>query len=119
MAEKTTIKPIVKKKSEGTSIEVYLSVYKYKGTPVSVVGIKNEQTNVSHDIAVANIPADGWFGIVSFVKTMSRVTNEVRNGLINEILNNKGIVSFPVLPAVEQRDYADLNHEIIKKFIEV
>lgn len=118
MAEKTTT--VAKKKaSTGTSVEIYLSVYKYKDNPVSVIGIKDDQTQLSHDIDVSKIPADGWFGIVSTVKTMPRMTDEVRNGLINEILSNNGIVKFPVLPAAEQRDYADLKHEIIKKVIEV
>lgn len=116
MAEKST----AKRKVQGDNVEVILSVYWYKEKPVSVIGIKNEKTKVGHDISKSAIPADGWFGVASYVKSMPRIIDEVRSGLINNILSEfSSEVQFPVLEAVELPDYAELKHTIVKKIIEI
>lgn len=114
--DKTKRKPQV---AQADKMEVLLSVYRYNGKPVSVIGIKSEKTQVGHDISKASLPADGWFGVASYIKTMPRILDEVRSGLINNILSGGQAVQFPVLQAVELPDYADLKHTIVKKLIEV
>lgn len=120
MAEKIKRKGQVDKMEiQVDKMEVLLSVYRYNDKPVSVIGIKSEKTQVRHDIPKASIPADGWFGVASYIKTMPRILDEVRSGLINNILSGGHEVQFPVLQAAELPDYADLKHTLERKFIEL
>ncbi len=112
-AEKT------KRKVQVNKVEILLSVYCYKDKPVSVIGIKNTKTHVGHDISKTSLPADGWFGVASYIKTMPRMLDEVRSDLINKILSNENKVHFPILQVADLPDYADLKHTIVKKLIEV
>jgi len=114
MAVKTTTK-----KPTTTKVEVLLSIYWYKDKPISVVGIKNENTKVGHDIPKTSIPGDGWFGIATHVKIMSGILDETRVGLINNILSEDLEVKFPVRAAIELPNSAELKHTIVKKHIEV
>lgn len=99
--------------------EVMLSVYWYKDKPISVIGIKNENMKVGHDISKSAIPEEAWFGVASSIKKMSRMTESTRSTLINNILSDELKVKFPVAAAIELFDYAGLTHTIVKKQIEV
>lgn len=100
------------------SAEVILSVYWYNGKPISVVGIKNSKTQVSHDISKSAIPEEAWFGVASTVKKISRMTDETRTTLINSILSDEPKVKFPLAEAGDLFNYAGLTHTIVKKRIE-
>lgn len=121
MAVKTTkLKDGTTKLKDGaTEVIVILSVYWYNGKPVSVVGIKDSKTQVSHDISKSAIPEEAWFGVASTVKKISRMTDETRSSLINNILSDEPKVKFPIAEAGDLFDYAGLTHTIVKKIIEV
>ena len=50
MASKSSNKPTPLPRIKTTKVEVILSIYWYKDKPVSVIGIKNGNTKVGHDI---------------------------------------------------------------------
>lgn len=117
MAGKTKVKGITSP-PVGTA-EVILSVYWYNDKPISVIGIKNGNTKVGHEISKFAIPEEAWFGVASTVKKISRMTEETRSSLINNILSDELKVKFPVAAAIDLFDYAGLTHTIVKKLIEV
>ncbi len=119
MASKSSNKPTPLPRIKTTKVEVILSIYWYKDKPVSVIGIKNGNTKVGHDISKSAVPEEAWFGVASTVKKMSRMTDETRSTLINNILSDELKVKFPIAEAADLFDYAGLTHTIVKKKIEV
>lgn len=111
MTETKTTKKSYKSKTN-EQVSILASIYRYKDKIISIIGIENKHTPVTHKINKKLITKEGWYDIIEELSNKRIYRKDLQNIIQQSIIKNNEVVSLPRMSAESLKSIAGLKHSI-------